>query len=1198
MSKFPSLFIIFLLLKLIKSQIYCGIKYINYNVSFPTKKPTKSADDNYKPIKIYLEYSSLSDYILNSQQLYNITFSLDYVANILQELIEVKPLNYKISIEKNDLDNWGITINNSDILNGIDTDLIIFIKYIFSAPENYYMSSEPKYIDEYSKRPIVGIVYISNKFISDILTKSNSLYYTKIIFLHQFTHILGFLNNTFNYYPGGIDNVIFTTNSDKRSNIKRSYIITPKVVEFAKKYYGCENVTGMELEDQDGRTNSHWESRTLLGEYMNSDEYLLEQAISEFTLALLEDSGWYKANYYTGGLMRYGKNKGCNFLYEDCETISKFKNEFFNYEDDNKYGCSSGRQSRAHCRTKSVIDGDIENYLRSNKKSYFEKADYCFVFCSFEDEEKTSGLYVGSCARGNGGYGTTVAYYNFIPRANFNLPKELGEIYDFNSFCVLSSVSIKGTTEFYRFKNNVIHPMCYPIFCSEKSLTIQIYNQFVVCPRAGGRVQVNGTYEGYLYCPDYNLICTGTAICNDIFDCVEKKSLIKDDTFIYDYEIKTNQLFSELIDIEIETEVYELTENGICPKDCEQCNNLKQCIMCREGFYYIGTRNNESGPIFCLNLTDISTGYYEIKKNNISIYYPCSENCKKCNQTHCTQCDNYHKLDENNTFCIEKVEHCEIYENVTYTCIKCKHNYYFIGSNRNFCYTIDISKYYTNDNGISYILCNSSIPYCDECYNSSTCKKCIPSFYFIEDNRGECFNDKNLSKFFSEDEGLSYFPCDKNFNFCDECTGRYNCINCINNYFLVNDTGNIYCDNIDTRKYYKEGIYYYSCLNAINNCDECDHKYICNKCIQNYYFLKENRTFCRNDLDLVSKYYTNDNGISYYPCNNSFEFCDQCINETTCTKCINSYGFFINNYTKCIFVGNNKYYSLDGDISFNFCNSTLQNCDECSNSEYCTKCYLNFYFLKNDRSKCINDKNLSKYYTEDNGESYFPCNEAIPYCDICFNNKSKCIQCESFNGYYFVEEDRTLCRNDINKSKYYTEDDGNSFYPCDKDIKYCDICDKRDKCDKCIDGYFFIGNDRQNCYNDIDYKKFYTKDNGLSFFPCNTSISNCDECFNENICHKCYSSFILLYESPTECFQEFLYINNDSYYQLNETHYRKCSSSIEHCIKCNSYNNCTKCENHFYFLNGINTECMHENKILPKEEFSKIIIILVQVQKV
>ena len=39
-----------------------------------------------------------------------------------------------------------------------------------------------------------------------------------------------------------------------------------------------------------------------------------EEVISEFTLALLEDLGFYKANYYTGGLMRYGKNKGCDFV--------------------------------------------------------------------------------------------------------------------------------------------------------------------------------------------------------------------------------------------------------------------------------------------------------------------------------------------------------------------------------------------------------------------------------------------------------------------------------------------------------------------------------------------------------------------------------------------------------------------------------------------------------------------------------------------------------------------------------------------------------------------------------------------------------------------------------------------------------------------------------------------------------------------
>ena len=40
---------------------------------------------------------------------------------------------------------------------------------------------------------------------------------------------------------------------------------------------------------------------------MNGVVYPEEQAISEFTLALLEDSGYYKANYYTGGLREIWK---------------------------------------------------------------------------------------------------------------------------------------------------------------------------------------------------------------------------------------------------------------------------------------------------------------------------------------------------------------------------------------------------------------------------------------------------------------------------------------------------------------------------------------------------------------------------------------------------------------------------------------------------------------------------------------------------------------------------------------------------------------------------------------------------------------------------------------------------------------------------------------------------------------------------
>jgi hypothetical protein len=63
--------------------------------------------------------------------------------------------------------------------------------------------------------------------------------------------------------------------------------------------------------------------------------YSEEQVISEFTLAVLEDSGYYKPNYYTGGLMRFGKHKGCEFLDQKCvnpqthKVNEKFENEFF-----------------------------------------------------------------------------------------------------------------------------------------------------------------------------------------------------------------------------------------------------------------------------------------------------------------------------------------------------------------------------------------------------------------------------------------------------------------------------------------------------------------------------------------------------------------------------------------------------------------------------------------------------------------------------------------------------------------------------------------------------------------------------------------------------------------------------------------------------------------------------------------------------
>ena len=129
---------------------------------------------------------------------------MNFTNIILQKLIKVKPLNYTFAINENDLNNWGFDESeyNQIITHGIDTDLIVLIKYL-EDEESYKMSSEPKYIDEYTKRPIVGIIYLTSQTIEST-SKKNIIYYIETLFLHQFTHILGFLYQSFYFFQNEI----------------------------------------------------------------------------------------------------------------------------------------------------------------------------------------------------------------------------------------------------------------------------------------------------------------------------------------------------------------------------------------------------------------------------------------------------------------------------------------------------------------------------------------------------------------------------------------------------------------------------------------------------------------------------------------------------------------------------------------------------------------------------------------------------------------------------------------------------------------------------------------------------------------------------------------------------------------------------------------------------------------------------------
>ena len=591
---------------------------------------------NYVPIRIYPDFSYIKYQSKENSNLFKLEKQIEdsFINSIklVKKLVNVRPLTYPVNkIDLKDLAQWGFkskNINKSLLIegSGVEADLVILLKFIETNDEkllkdNEISSISNKFIlDEITKRPIIGVIYLNSNNIN--INKSNIDLYLKSIFLHELTHILGFHYDLFQYFPGGLSKTI-QTKKEKRTNKEKKFIITPKVIDFAKKYYNCQEIDGVELEDQHALPWSHWETRILLGEYMTSSPYTPEQIISEFTLSLLEDSGWYKVNYFTGGLMRFGKNEGCEFLNTDCANIttlkSNFKNEFCDFDEGNQPMCSSGRQSRTYC--KSYIGLNDKSYKRFG--AWFGKieADNCPV-SDVEVEEEKQIYYVGNCKYGNGKYGT---HNNFGDEnlSNEKYAEILGEKYGPNSFCALSNILPVGEKEKHTSFIDSPRALCYPMFCSSKSLTVQIFDEFIVCPREGGKVELTGKYLGYIYCPDYNLICTGTTFCNDMFDCIEKESLSKEDTFKYDYKVNNDEE-----KIYKKEDIAELGDDGLCPKNCAKCLDDKKCIKCLDGYSFIA-ENKFNFSVKCIKDDEIGDSKYCYKDNGI--YYNCDWEIAKLN---------------------------------------------------------------------------------------------------------------------------------------------------------------------------------------------------------------------------------------------------------------------------------------------------------------------------------------------------------------------------------------------------------------------------------------------------------------------------------------------------------------------------------------------------------------------------------------
>ena len=1099
-------------------------------------------EDGFKNMNIYVDLTNLKEEMkeLNLTAYESIFInSMAKAVDTLNSLLKVKYYNVDFNLKDEDLqelqikywdkEKFGTENNNKGVtLTSLGIDLLILARFEALA-ETTLANAGCRYNIDSTGQPIVGLVNINK---ATNYSVKNTQEYLQSILIHEITHVLGFNSD---FFENKFHN-IFTKND--QYGIERNYINSSKVLKVARKYYNCPDLDGVELEDYggSGTKSSHWEARILLGDYMNGIVYTPEQVISEFTLALLEDSGYYKARYYTGGLMRYGKNKGCEFVRNKCVDSDKsinplFENEFFNETHDFiDQRCSSGRQSRgyyAYWIRKVENNPTNPNYLNVTDYGGWPGADYCPVLEIAS--EKEFNYYVGQCSeKGSGEFGLfRKRYYpNF-----FNTSQEMqlltGEFYSDYSFCFLSSLIKEENNVNFNYSNSV-RAVCYEIFCSSKSLTIKIQDNYIICPRAGGKIPLKG-FNGFILCPDYNLMCSGTVICNNMFDCVDKKSEIKEESYDYDYVIKTTQNVDRAEDEDFNNEDnYELSEDGICPINCKHCAENKKCFNCRNDYNLVGEINNDT--VICLNKSEIEKGYY---LNNDSIYYKCIEKCEVCsNGTSCEKCDDNYDL--SNGICIGKIENCKEYNKNNNTCKICEDNYAFKGDERRNCTNkeeFDIL-YYTKDGGISYYECDGEAPEhiknCKKCYfdnNSSSleCNECQENFVILDEETNQC-----LSKEIMEDNNLYYYindthikKCSNAIQNCFECENGNKCIKCNNSYYLKNNETNK-CYNkseilpIDEFYLDENNITYYSCnnyeYNSIENCKKCSSKNTCSLCEDEFTFINRNKTKCFNIEELGNKYYQDPNDTSNYnSCNEININCLTCSSFNICLSCINSFGLYKDRKT-CVNILENNYYKNEEDNLYYPCNETL-GCVECTNEKTCVLCDESQFGLINNT--CVKLSELgNKYYKDENTSEYKLCKEGIVNCETCYS-KNQCIKCAT--NYTKVNHENNSCHliSDLGNEYIPDPNDETNYMKCSRHINNCLLCNIS-QCLLCEQNYIFINDNFNDCISksSIDINNYCTYNNITYYYPCgSTTIISTNPIISTEIKTIVNSNFLINNES-------------------------------------------------------------------------------------
>eukprot|EP00892_Ulva_mutabilis_P005911 jgi/Ulvmu1/3692/UM017_0109.1 len=253
------------------------------------------------------------------------------VASLLARWLRVRhpsgPLNFGTSV---DLDMEQIP-PGPDGNGAYDADLVM--KVTSGVPGSsecrtfYARVSPPVIFEPLTRRPIFGQIVMCTAV--PVVSRAQFSIALQFV-LHEMIHRLGMETNLFQAWQSArsVQDVIETLPEGERlppgaGGIGPSYSLkTPNALREARLHFGCPALDSVRLIDDVFNStvpSEHWAVRLYNGMIMRGDftgqnvHYGIE-AMTDVTLGMLQDTGWYDVKYGSGGFSSYGYQAGCSFV--------------------------------------------------------------------------------------------------------------------------------------------------------------------------------------------------------------------------------------------------------------------------------------------------------------------------------------------------------------------------------------------------------------------------------------------------------------------------------------------------------------------------------------------------------------------------------------------------------------------------------------------------------------------------------------------------------------------------------------------------------------------------------------------------------------------------------------------------------------------------------------------------------------------